>query len=43
MLLVYSLDIANSTGMLLEQARESIDGTEAFPSPRDNTKVIEVG
>ena len=33
---------ANSTGMLLDQVRDSIDGAEAFPSPRDSSKVIEV-
>lgn len=29
--------------MLLERGRESIDGAEAFPSPKDSSKVIEVG
>ena len=33
---------ANSTGMLLDQGRDSIDSSRACPSPRDTTKIIEV-
>lgn len=33
---------ANSTGMLLDQGRDSIGSSGVCPSPRDTTKLIEV-